>query len=116
MMGSKVLTTISLFTGVATKSKSSLSLKTILRRRMKTSCTARKMTNNELCNTLIYITLSFESWSLRRLFSLAMSITTVDKELLEAATLSQQAQERLTPVLHRKLKTNQDVSSKEGEI
>ena len=45
-----------------------------------------------------------------------MSITTVDKELLEAATLSLQAQERLTAVLHRKLKTNEDASSKEGEI
>ena len=47
---------------------------------------------------------------------LSMSITTVDKELLEAATLSLQAQERLTAVLHRKLKTNEDASSKEGEI
>lgn len=44
----------------------------------------------------------------------AMS-TAVDKELLEAATLSLQAQERLTAVLHRKLKTNEDSSSKEGE-
>ena len=40
--------------------------------------------------------------------------TAVDKELLEAATLSLQAQEKLTAVLHRKLKTNEDVSSREG--
>ena len=31
------------------------------------------------------------------------------------STLSLQAQERLTAVLHRKLKTNEDSSSKEGE-
>ena len=112
---------------------------------MSSTCTARKKTNNGLCITSIIIiiymyyfinihyhskggaSISFRSLPrfslLPDLFSslsysvvLSMSITTVDKELLEAATLSLQAQERLTAVLHRKLKTNEDASSKEGEI
>ena len=106
---------------------------------MSSTCTARKKTNNGLCTctcTLLIIKIFIHYHSkggasigfllvtlLPDLFSslsysvvLSMSITTVDKELLEAATLCLQAQERLTAVLHRKLKTNEDASSKEGEI
>ena len=42
-------------------------------------------------------------------------MSSVDKELLEAATFSLQAQERFAALLKRKLKDNEDSSAKEGE-